>query len=421
MGRYNNEEGTGSFEFEIPDNFDGTLYVTVTVTDEEGITAIKTELVQVNFAKLILNVNKMDFDPGDLITIDYVLEDSVGLIDYYYIVNYDYYSYNGLFIEKHFQSANAEGKLNFTIPEIGTADNYRIYLCAIDSENHRSENSITIYRKSDYILTVTLDKEQYERGDDITISYEIVATGEKNLPEFVLFSSQIMGNKYERFETNKAKGEFTYTIPDNVSLGMVLFYIEADTFEGDLDSYHMIEIIDDKGPELPHPKTKKDDASAAEEIADALGASVLDAILIVIIVVIIVLLFLMMRKGKPSRKKGKGEPKEERVEGIKGPKAKVGKPTPAPTPAPAQPTPAPQPAPVPVPQPATPPPPPPPPPPAPQQQQAQYYQDTAPTADYQQQQQAPPPPPPPPQQPYDQSYGYDQTQQQRRQPPPQYY
>ena len=69
MGRFKSPGSNGTFEFLITDNFDGQLRIAVTATNETGGTVRKVENIVVNYATLMLNVNKIEYDPGDKIDV----------------------------------------------------------------------------------------------------------------------------------------------------------------------------------------------------------------------------------------------------------------------------------------------------------------------------------------------------------------
>ncbi|UCH88087.1 MAG: hypothetical protein JSV49_07410 [Thermoplasmata archaeon] len=321
IGRFNSEDATGSFEFDIPDNFDGYLYINVKVTDEEGETTSQIKSIKVIYANLILNVDKMYYDPGDSISVDYELENHIGAIDFYYKVTYTSQSYNdGLFLEEHFESSKPKGSFNFTIPTVGVAESYEIQMYSIDSDGHYSDGYLEIYRKSDYVLTVSLDKDKYARGQEIIISYEIVAQGDDPLPEYIVMKAMIMGSYETRYVTNEPKGNFTYLIPGNASIGQVLFYVNA--LDSDrYSSYHTIEIVETPA-DLEPPTTGEDEEKLTEAIAETLGVSLFDIILIIIVVLILVVVYLQMRRSKPRGDEEKE--KDKKGEEDKGEPAKAG-------------------------------------------------------------------------------------------------
>ncbi len=310
VGRFNSKDANGSFEFVIPDNFNGELELKVTVTNETGGTTTTYETIMVNFAAIILNVNKLEFEPGDTILVDYELSKHSSQIEFYYKVTYNYYEYyyyeenpENLLTEKHFKTTEPKGKFNFSIPEVGAGDNYKITMYALDTLGHYTENYVIITRRSGYTLSTGLDKKEYKPGEYVTVQYEIIPYGNKRLPEYLEFEFYITGNDVARFETDRSNGNFTYKIPDNVNTGDVMFSIVARLpFDGPyLYSLHLLSIKDSEEV----TETSEDESTLSPKlIIKKLGVSTFDIILIIIIAIILVVLFVSKRRKRSHDKEG---------------------------------------------------------------------------------------------------------------------
>ena len=320
MGRFKSPGPNGSFEFIIPDNFDGQLTIVVTATNETGGTVRTTENIVVNYATLILNVNKIEYDPGDFIEISYDLSTYTGKINYYYKIlyySYDEYEYNkeGVLLERHFDSTSPKGSFNFTVPKVGSANNYYIRMYALDSKGHYTESSIELEKRLGYILEISLDKGKYHRGEIINVEYNILPQGVNEPPEHIIFSYSVYGMNEERYETDQARGKFTYQLLDNASIGNVIFAVLAsiNPSENYNSEYSMtsIEILKDKVED----KGDEDDSvlASTKKIAKTLGISSFDLILITIIIIILVLLAAIKRRTTPFEKKAGGKEAKKRL------------------------------------------------------------------------------------------------------------
>ncbi|MCK5560694.1 MAG: hypothetical protein KAJ51_08885, partial [Thermoplasmata archaeon] len=300
VGRFNSPASEGAFNFKIPANLDGELYLQVTVTNETGGQTSKYETITVNYAILLMNVNKAEYQPGDEIIVNYDLNKFSGKIDFYYKVTYSGYSGYGLLTEEHFGTTKNAGLFNFTVPRIGIADDYSIQMYSVDSDNHYTENSISISRKSNYVMSISLDKDQYEKGDYIKINYKIIPQGTSRPPGYVEFYFGIIGETPGRFESDQPEGTFKYKIPESSDVGKVMLSIncelplESDYRSSNMASIHTIEVLDagagDEGP--------------AKELMNKLGVSTFDLILVIFIIVILVLLFVIKRRMSPKQKTG---------------------------------------------------------------------------------------------------------------------
>jgi hypothetical protein len=319
MGRFKSPGPNGSFEFFIPDNFDGQLRIAVTATNETGGTVRTLENIVVNYATLMLNVNEIEYDPGDFIEIYYDLSTHTGKINYYYkIIYYSYneYGYNdeGVLLERHFDSRSPKGTFNFTVPKVGSANKYYIRMYALDSKNHYTESSIEIEKSLGYILEISLDRAKYYRGDIINVEYKVLPQGVNEPPEHIIFAYSVYGMNQERYETDQAQGIFNYQVPDNASIGTLIFAVLAtiNPSESYFSEYSMssIEILEDK----KEVKVDDDDSvlASTKNIAKTLGISSFDLILIIIIIIILVLLAAIKRRttsmdgkegGKETKKK----------------------------------------------------------------------------------------------------------------------
>ncbi|MCK5309352.1 MAG: hypothetical protein KAJ64_01775, partial [Thermoplasmata archaeon] len=100
----------GNFSFEVPDNFEGWLWVQVTVDDGAGNSASVLQLVRVNYAIILVNVNKENYNAGDELSISYeVIGELLGEPDTFYVV----YDTEGSIVE---EGTASNGSFTFTVP-----------------------------------------------------------------------------------------------------------------------------------------------------------------------------------------------------------------------------------------------------------------------------------------------------------------
>ena len=216
------------FVFDIPDNYDGSLYVNVDAKDSEGNTGYTGMVLHVDIAGISLTPSKDQFVAGDNITFHYdLLGKGISSGDFYYQIRPSEY---GDIIEKGSLGSSVPGEFTFKIPEVGELDSYHVTVYVSDTIGRCYQTAYTITKERGHLITFTLDKDTYRPIEIAKIQYKITPTGDtKPLDRVITLYYGIVGLKILEYQTTRAEGEITYPIPYEASNGNHLFVVGFDS------------------------------------------------------------------------------------------------------------------------------------------------------------------------------------------------
>lgn len=223
---------SGSFVFNIPDDFvEGWLWIRVTVDDGEGNSASIVQQVKVVYAIVLVNVEKESYVANEVLDISYeVISSKMANPNTYYYVEDN----EGNRVD---EGVAIGGGFAFTIPAAPS----RSYLfTVIASELGKVvQGSDTAVLFSSYVLTIEFDKETYGPGHTMTITYEVYALGDANLPSTFVINYGLANGPLVSLQTSESAGKITYSIPDNIDEGEQLFRAYCD-FGGEVNEVVLI-------------------------------------------------------------------------------------------------------------------------------------------------------------------------------------
>ncbi len=282
-------DSTGTFTFNIPDDFDGTLTLTLKATDSDGESIEKTKSIYVRRAGFMLQTNKNRYQPGDEIKVDY---EAVGNIptnpQYYYRITDGY----GVLVRKE-SLTSGSGEISFSIPDGNVPSSYTI-TCYITDENGNNiaYDSVTVTKLSGFMIVFTLDKETYRPGETATLHYEIISLDGSPIPDEFILKYGYEGGLEKELTTSDPEGKLTVDVPDDASDGTGYFYINSNGL-GDAQSHQQANIRENPNP-----------------LADTAFADIsnFELILLLLLILCIILAIIGLRKSKKALKESQLPP-----------------------------------------------------------------------------------------------------------------
>ena len=216
--------GNSTYSYSIPTDYQGTLAVTVRVSDGLGHTVVVGATAAVSFGYLSLTLDPTTFAPGDTITASFALLTNPGVVvspTYYWTVE----------DASHVTVASGtttSGSASYVTPK-PSSSSYTFTVAA--SANGRTvEQTATASQVSGYFLSATLDRDAYAPGDVIHISYTITPRGTSALPEAYRFSIVLYGASSGQAMTTSGSGSLSLAIPKDAPTGnLLLFVYESST------------------------------------------------------------------------------------------------------------------------------------------------------------------------------------------------
>lgn len=208
--------------YNIPDDFQGSLRVSVIAKNSEGFSDTDQNTVQVEYGYMLVDADKEEYNAGDTIRVDFELKTNVMTSpEFFYAVE------TGTVTVE----TGPAGTDHFTF-EVGAVppDSYVFVVYAVD-DGRLAEGQDTSRLVSGFILQIELNQISYSPGDTITIDYEVKARGTSHLPGTFSLSYGIDGAPFYHHQTDEAKGTVTYEIPKNVNEGNQIFMMQ-DTSTG---------------------------------------------------------------------------------------------------------------------------------------------------------------------------------------------
>jgi hypothetical protein len=198
---------SSTFDWTIPNDFNGWLTFYIQVYNEDGDYGETTKTENIMYGIITVNANPNEYSAGNTITVAYTLTSNVlSSPDYYYTV-----------LDAGWNAVEADtasgGSFTFAVPDTPSSQ-YRFYVYA-------SEGGVTLSGSDSskliqgYFISINFDREIYSRGDTMKITYQVIARGDSALPDYFTISYGLVNGPTETYQTTAASGEFTYKIPSS--------------------------------------------------------------------------------------------------------------------------------------------------------------------------------------------------------------
>ncbi len=288
---------TTTYDFAIPATYAGRLEVLVDVNDGNGTTAGNGVFANVAYGYLSLNLNKAQFNPGDTLVATFSLQSAV-------ITNPTYFwQVDDSAGHTITSGSTTTGTASFVTPSPTASPSYTFIVTA--NQNGRSAQAQqTAYQASGYFLSVSLDRQNYNPGDTITIAYTLTARGTSALPSQYRFSIGIFGVTSASQTTTSQTGTLTLVVPQGAPTGdEILQVIESNTGASTLVVVHI--------------------GAINPLLTEVAGVPLFDILIFLLFVVLLLAVILLWRRTGMGKAPSAGE---------------VGKPTTPPPPPPAGPS-----------------------------------------------------------------------------------
>jgi hypothetical protein len=308
-----------TFNYDIPNDFEGTLSFWMTVANADGDSGTDWEPKLVHYAVLLLNAEPERYDAGNTITAKYELITTLVTSPGFFYKVTD--SSGRIVLEGEIDGSATTGSFEYTVPDVPSANyNFYMYSNLFYEGIPNQEQGIWIettdqcFLKSGYDLEISVDAPAYAPGERVAIHYNIRAKGDEGLPDKYIFSYGMSNGPMYSWQSSEPSGTIYYNIPGGVNQGEVLFMVNA--YDGQWNSLgSAFETLTIKSSPNPLEYTR-------------IGDVPLMGIILLILVIILILVMLFRRPSaapaKPAAEKIEEAPLEEEAP----PAAAPGEPSP---------------------------------------------------------------------------------------------
>ncbi len=207
------------FSFSLPDNFEGKMYFDVSVYNTDKDYGYDSEIKDVEYGILLVNVNKDEYSAGDTLIVNYeLISYLITLPDMFYLVRDD----NGMIVEEDVIPGSAlKGYVTFDVPSVPSAS-YTFFIHANQDGRILSASDVA-YLELGYELIISFDKSNYLAGETAIIQYNLILQGGAPSPSSFRLQYSLYSYTPRSLTTNQRSGEVTYTMPSNIPDGSYLF------------------------------------------------------------------------------------------------------------------------------------------------------------------------------------------------------
>jgi len=227
---------SADYYYTIPSNYQIAqpqfLTITAEVNDGNGSLVFGSANTNVAYGYLNVNLNPLEYNAGDTLTLTYSLASNVMTNPTYLLEVTD--SAGTIVLS----GPVSGGSATYVVPS-PAAESYAFTVIA--SQGGMSvQGEASAHQVAGYFLSLSLDKTNYVPGDTITISYTITPRGTSALPPQYEFSVSLYGAATQFVTTSSPTGTLTLAIPGNAPTGnMLLSVIEFNTGASDLVIVHV--------------------------------------------------------------------------------------------------------------------------------------------------------------------------------------
>ncbi len=211
-----------TFSYDIVGDFTGDLWVQVTVDDGEGNTVSVAKYIPVDYAFVLVNLNKITYLANERLTISY---DVVSTLMTSPSIFYDIRDAEGSVVEEGYVDPSSSN-FGFMVPD-PASDSYEFTVYAIDN-GIRVEGTATANLFTGYVLLLDFNRAIYAPGNTMAVDYEIIPLGESRLPSTFKFTFGLINGPEITYQTQSAVGRLIYKIPEDIDEGDQVFYASTD-------------------------------------------------------------------------------------------------------------------------------------------------------------------------------------------------
>jgi hypothetical protein len=274
--------------FEIPDDFTGSFEV-YAEANLDGMFFNDWEWADVVFAEMLLSPAADVYSPGDTITwlFEVMTVSANGTLSYTIEDDEDVQVDSGSIV------LASSGTIDFDVPSLGSSSHYTATLTFDAGGNWVIDRDSTIWRESDFDLSVWLNTNSkfvsgaFEPGTELNFGFEIVAYEEEEARLYeVMFFIDGAAADYTVF-ASLGEGEFLYQIPDDAVDG----WYEVDVYLYDAVEGWYLNTNDYAWFEVEADQSAWDRSVGGMSLVDF-------TILILIVLMIVVMILVPFLKGR---------------------------------------------------------------------------------------------------------------------------
>jgi predicted RNA-binding Zn-ribbon protein involved in translation (DUF1610 family) len=207
------------FNFTIGNNYEGSLWISVTVDDGRGNKATVYKSLDVKFAVVLVNADVEKYSPGDSVRVRYsVISWMMTSPSIYYVV----IDSDGASVSE----GNAtDGSFTFVVPA-APSETYTFRVMA-SQDGRLVSGEDTVSQMAGYVILMEFNRNVYSPGETIAIDYRIMALGGTPIPATFTLSYGLSNGPTLTIQTNASEGTLLYLIPETIDEGEQVFWIST--------------------------------------------------------------------------------------------------------------------------------------------------------------------------------------------------
>ncbi len=226
------------FTYKILDDFVGTLWIHVTVDDGQGNREDKTKEIEVDYAIVLVNLDKVNFLSGETIEISYQVVSTQMTNPYIFYIVKD--AEESVVKEGAVGAGQETDSFEFVVPS-PPSGMYEFTVIAIE-DGIRAEGKAIASLFTGYVLLLEFNRNTYAPGDTMAIDYEIIALGESQIPNTFTITYGLRNGPRITYQTQSPTGRLLYLIPNDIDEGDQLFWATSD-IGGEVNEVMVNEVI----------------------------------------------------------------------------------------------------------------------------------------------------------------------------------
>jgi hypothetical protein len=218
---------TNTFQYDIPNNFEGTLTFDVEVINADADSGTDSEDKEVHYAVILVNAEPEQYEAGDTIEATFELITTlVAPAGFFYRVRD---SSMGIVLEGEIGGTADSGSFSYVVPDVPS----RYYTFYVYANLMYEEQAIWVtsndrcYLISGYDVEISVDAPTYNPGDRVTIHYDIKPKSDEGFPDKFLFSYGMSNGPQYTWQSDSPSGDIFYKIPDGVNQGDILIMVSV--------------------------------------------------------------------------------------------------------------------------------------------------------------------------------------------------
>ena len=219
---YAKEAGSSSlFSFNLPSNFEGEMYFEVEVYNADRDHGYDLETKNVKYGIMLVNVDRDEYNAGDVLTVDYELISVLMPPDFFYVIR----DANGNIVYEDVLPGSASwGYFTFNVPIVPSSSyTFNVYAC---EDGRILSGSDSADLEIGYDLIISFDKSNYLAGEIAVVHYEIVIQGGAGWPASFDLRYALYDYAPRSLATDHIQGDLSYPIPSGIPDGSYVFVLE---------------------------------------------------------------------------------------------------------------------------------------------------------------------------------------------------